>query len=130
MPCSITPQLCLAEQTIQIGIQAGRALEYAHRRGLVHRDIKPANLLFDEEGRVAIADFGLARALAEAAMTEPGGAMLGTARYASPEQVRGQSLDGKADVYALGLVLFEAVIGTVPFTADTTIATLMGRLDK
>ena len=119
-----------SEQAIQIGIQAARALEYAHRRGLIHRDIKPANLLFDEEGRVAIADFGLARALAEAAMTEPGGAMLGTARYASPEQVRGQSLDGKADVYALGLVLFEAVTGRVPFTADTTIATLMGRLDK
>jgi eukaryotic-like serine/threonine-protein kinase len=118
------------EQAIQIGIQAARALEYAHRRGIVHRDIKPANLLFDEEGRIAIADFGLARALAEAAMTEPGGAMLGTARYAAPEQVRGQSLDGKADVYALGLVLYEAVVGTVPFTADTTIATLMGRLDK
>lgn len=118
------------EQTVQLGIQAARALDYAHRRGLVHRDIKPANLLFDDEGRLAIADFGLARALAEAAWTEPGGAVLGTARYASPEQVRGQSLDGKADVYALALVLHEAVAQFVPFTADTTIATLMARLDR
>jgi serine/threonine protein kinase/beta-lactam-binding protein with PASTA domain len=118
------------EQATHIGIQAARALDYAHRRGLVHRDVKPANLLFDEEGRLAIADFGLARALAEAAWTEPGGSMLGTARYASPEQVRGVSLDGRADVYSLGLVLIEAVTGSVPFTADTTIATLMARLDK
>lgn len=118
------------EQTTHIGIQAARALDYAHRRGLVHRDVKPANLLFDEEGRMAIADFGLARALAEAAWTEPGGSMLGTARYASPEQVRGTRLDGKADVYSLGLVLIEAVTGHVPFTADTVIATLTARLDK
>jgi serine/threonine protein kinase len=118
------------EQTTHIGIQAARALDYAHRRGLVNRDVKPANLLFDEDGRLAIADFGLARALSEAAWTEPGGSMLGTARYASPEQVRGTSLDGRADVYSLGLVLIETVTGTVPFTADTTIATLMARLDK
>jgi beta-lactam-binding protein with PASTA domain/tRNA A-37 threonylcarbamoyl transferase component Bud32 len=118
------------EQTTHVGLQAARALDYAHRRGLVHRDIKPANLLFDDEGRIAIADFGLARALAEAAWTEPGGAMLGTARYASPEQVRGHALDGKADVYSLGLVLFEMATGNVPFTSDTTIAMLMSRLDK
>ncbi len=117
-------------QAVQLGIQTARALDYAHRRGLVHRDIKPANLLFDEEGRLAIADFGLARALAEAALTEPGGSVLGTARYASPEQVRGQMLDGGADVYSLSLVLIEAITGSVPFAADTTLATLMARLDK
>ncbi len=116
-------------QTAKVGLQAARALDHAHRRGLVHRDIKPGNLLFDDEERLAVADFGLARALAEAAMTEPGGAMLGTARYASPEQVRGKSLDGKSDVYALGLMLIETMTGTVPFTADTTLATLMARLD-
>jgi len=115
-------------QALLVGLEAARALDYAHRRGLVHRDIKPANLLFDDEGRVCIADFGLARALAEAAWTEPVGTMLGTARYASPEQVQGQSVDGKADVYALALVLVEAVTGRVPFAADTTIATLMGRV--
>src|SRR3954467_5289081 len=76
-------------QALVVGLEAGRALDYAHRRGLVHRDIKPANLLFDEEGRLRIADFGVARALAEAAWTEPQGAILGTARYASPEQAQG-----------------------------------------
>src|SRR3954447_1168888 len=116
-------------QALLVGMEAAKALDYAHRRGLVHRDIKPANLLFDEEGRLCIADFGLARALAEATVTEPIGAMLGTARYASPEQARGSSVDGKADIYALALVLIEAVTGRVPFAADTTIATLMARID-
>jgi serine/threonine-protein kinase len=117
-------------QALMVGLEATRALDHAHRRGFVHRDIKPANLLFGEDGRLRVADFGLARALAEAAWTEPQGAVLGTARYSSPEQAQGQPVDGKADVYALGLVLAEAVTGRVPFTADTTIATLMARVGK
>ena len=117
-------------QARQVGLEAARALEYAHRRGLVHRDIKPANLLFDDEGRLRIADFGLARALAEAAWTEPAGAVLGTARYASPEQAQGASLDGRSDVYSLALVIIESVSGEVPFAADTTLGTLMARVDK
>jgi len=117
-------------QALLVGLEAARALDYASRRGLVHRDIKPANLLFDDEGRLRIADFGLARALAEAAWTEPSGTLLGTARYASPEQVRGARLDGKADVYSLAIVLYEAVTGRVPFMADTTVGTLMGRLEQ
>jgi serine/threonine-protein kinase len=116
-------------QALVVGLEAARALEYAHTRGFVHRDIKPANLLFGEEGRLRVGDFGLARALAEAAWTEPAGAMIGTARYACPEQARGQIVDGKGDVYSLALVLIESVTGRVPFTADTTIATLMGRVD-
>ena len=119
-----------ASQALLVGLEATRALDYAHRRGFVHRDIKPANLLFGEDGRLRVADFGLARALAEAAWTEPQGAVLGTARYASPEQAQGESVDGRADVYSLGLVLIEAVSGSVPFAADTTIATLMGRVGK
>src|SRR5205823_4241989 len=75
-------------------------------------------------------DFGLARALAEAAWTEPQGAVLGTARYASPEQATGEQLTGRADVYSLALVLIEAVTGEVPLTADTTLGTLMARVDR
>jgi serine/threonine-protein kinase len=115
-------------QVAAIGLQAARGLAYAHRRGFVHRDIKPANLLFDEDGVLRIADFGLARALAEAAWTEPAGAMLGTARYASPEQAQGRPLDDRSDVYSLALALYEAVVGRVPFAADTTLATLMARV--
>ena len=117
-------------QALVVGIEAARALDHAHRRGLVHRDIKPANLLFDDEGRLCIADFGLARALAEAAWTEPSGTIVGTARYAAPEQAKGGALDGRADVYSLALVLIEAVTGEVPFTADTTVGTLMARAEQ
>ena len=115
-------------QALVVGLEAARGLDHAHRRGLVHRDVKPANLLFDDEGRLAIADFGIARALAEAACTDPAGAVLGTARYVSPEQAQGSALDGKADVYALALVLVETVTGQVPFVADTAAATLMARV--
>ena len=117
-------------QALLVGIEAARALDYADRRGFVHRDIKPANLLFGDEGRLRIADFGLARALAEAAWTEPQGAVLGTARYAAPEQAKGENLTGKADVYSLALVIIESVTGRVPLVADTTIGTLMARVER
>jgi serine/threonine protein kinase/beta-lactam-binding protein with PASTA domain len=123
-----TGTLLTPEQAVGIGIEACAGLDYAHRRGLIHRDIKPANILFDVDGRLRIADFGLARALAEAAWTEPDGAILGTARYAAPETVEGWVLDGKADVYGLALVLYEGVTGESPFIGDTTIATLMARI--
>jgi eukaryotic-like serine/threonine-protein kinase len=123
-----TGVLLSPEQAVQVGLQAAAGLEYAHRRGLVHRDIKPANLLFDADRRLRIADFGLARALAEASWTEPDGAILGTARYSAPEQVEGWVLDGKADVYALALVLYEGVAGEPAFIGDTTVATLMARV--
>src|SRR5512132_2600009 len=92
-------------QALLVGLEAARGLDYAHRRGLVHRDVKPANLLFGEDGRLRIADFGLARAIAEAAWTEPAGVVLGTARYASPEQAKGLSVDGKTDGYSVALSL-------------------------
>jgi serine/threonine-protein kinase len=115
-------------QVAVLGAQAASGLAYAHRRGIVHRDIKPSNLLFDDEGHLRIADFGVARALAEAALTEPLGAIFGTARYASPEQAEGRPLDDRTDVYSLALVLYESLTGRVPFTADTITAMLMARV--
>lgn len=117
-------------QAARVGRDVASALEYAHARDVLHRDVKPANLLFDEHGIVRVADFGLARALAEASWTEPAGGMLGTARYASPEQAMGAQLDARSDLYALALVLVEAVTGRVPFASDTTIGMLTARTQK
>ncbi len=114
-------------QAARVGRDVASALEYAHARGILHRDVKPANLLFDEHGIVRVADFGLARALAEASWTEPQGAVFGTARYASPEQATGSQLDARSDLYALSLVLVEAVTASVPFSADTTLGMLSAR---
>ena len=83
--------LLTVAQAARVGRDVASALEYAHARDVLHRDVKPANLLFDEHGVVRVADFGLARALAEASWTEPAGGMLGTARYASPEQANGRA---------------------------------------
>jgi beta-lactam-binding protein with PASTA domain/tRNA A-37 threonylcarbamoyl transferase component Bud32 len=117
-------------QALLVGLEAARGLEYAHGQGLVHRDIKPANLLFDTAGRLRIADFGLARALAEAGWTDPAGEVVGTARYAAPEQAQGTRMGLKADVYALALVINESVTGAVPFVADSVAGTLMARVDS
>jgi serine/threonine-protein kinase len=117
-------------QALLVGLETAKGLDAAHRRGFVHRDIKPGNLLFDADARLRIADFGLARALAEAAWTEPMGAVLGTARYASPEQARGEALDGRSDVYSLAVVVIEAATGRTPFAADTSLGTLMARADQ
>ena len=114
-------------QAAHVGRQVVAALGYAHVRGLVHRDIKPANLLFDEHGIVRVADFGLARALAEASWTEPAGTVVGTARYAAPEQAGGESLDGRADLYSLAVVLVESCTGEVPVVGDTAISTMVAR---
>lgn len=111
-------------QAVVVGLDAARALSHAHQRGLVHRDVKPGNLLFDDDGSLHLADFGLARALAEASWTEPNGIAVGTARYVSPEQALGRRLDGRSDVYSLALVLVECLTGEVPFVGDSTAATL------
>lgn len=117
-------------QSAHVGRQVAAALKYAHTRGLVHRDIKPGNLLFDEHGLVRVADFGLARALAEASWTEPAGEVFGTARYAAPEQGNAASLDARADLYSLALVLVESCTGQVPVVADTAIGTLAARSSR
>jgi serine/threonine-protein kinase len=117
-------------QCAHLGHDVAVALDYAHSRRIVHRDIKPANLLFDEHGVVRIADFGLARALAEASWTEPAGAVFGTARYASPEQARGTTLDARSDLYSLALVLYEAITASIPFASDTLMGTLAQRTQR
>ncbi|HEY8217103.1 MAG TPA: PASTA domain-containing protein [Acidimicrobiia bacterium] len=117
------------EQAAHVARQVAAALAYAHGRGIVHRDIKPANLLFDAHGIVRVADFGLARALAEASWTEPAGTVVGTTRYVAPEQVGG-TLDGRADLYSLAIVLVEACTGEVPVVGDTAIGTLAARAHR
>src|SRR4051794_19135355 len=122
--------LLTVAQAARVGRDVASALEYAHARDVLHRDVKPASLLFDEHGVVRVADFGLARALAEASWTEPAGGMLGTARYASPEQASGLQLDARSDLYSLALVLVESVTGRVPFAADTTLGMLHARTQR
>ena len=116
-------------QAVLIGLQAGGGLEHAHAEGFVHRDIKPANLMFTGKGRLKIADFGISRAVAEASWTEPEGALIGTARYAAPEQALGRGIDGRADIYALSLTLIEAVTGEVPLVGSNPLATMVLRQD-
>ena len=117
-------------QALLLGLEGARGLDDAHDRGLVHRDIKPGNLLFGDDGRLRIADFGLARAIAEAGWTDEAGSLVGTARYAAPEQARGERVGPAGDIFALALSINESVSGSVPFTNDSVVATLMARTDQ
>ena len=115
--------------TIHIGMAVASALDAAHANGLVHRDIKPANILITPAGRVLLADFGIAKALGgkESDLTSEN-IMMGTAKYLSPEQVRGKKLDGRADIYSLGLVLYECLAGRVPFLGESDVDTALARV--
>lgn len=117
-------------QALVVGLHAAEGLAHAHEQGFVHRDIKPANLLFGLDGRLRVADFGIARAVAEAAWTEPEGALIGTARYAAPEQASGSEVDQRADMYSLALTIIEGVTGTVPLVESTPLATMLIRQDR
>ena len=103
---------------IRMGIDVASALGFAHREGVVHRDIKVDNILFDEHGNAIVADFGIARAVSNYVQQTGTNMVVGTPQYFSPEQARGQPLDGRADIYSLGVTLYRAAAGVLPFTGD------------
>ena len=103
---------------IRMGIDVASAIGFAHREGVVHRDIKIDNILFDEHGNAIVADFGIARAVTNYAKQTGTNMVVGTPQYFSPEQARGQPLDGRADIYSLGVTLFRAATGVLPFNGE------------
>jgi beta-lactam-binding protein with PASTA domain/tRNA A-37 threonylcarbamoyl transferase component Bud32 len=114
-------------QAARLTAETARALDAAHRRGIVHRDVKPGNVMVGRDGRVKVGDFGIARALAEAQMTLPG-TTLGSVHYFSPEQARGEPTTPASDVYSLGILLYELLTGRRPFEGDSAAAIAMARL--
>ena len=109
----------------RIFTQLTDALSYAHAKGVVHRDLKPANALIDSQGNIFLTDFGIAKLLESASprLTQTD-AIMGTPAYISPEQAQGQPVDRRSDIYSLGIILYEMVTGSVPFTAETPLAVL------
>ncbi len=122
-------QQMAVEEALRIAIDLCQALEYAHQRGLIHRDIKPANVMLDQEGRPILMDFGIARLLGGGAHTATG-TVLGTALYMAPEQVQGQPVDGRADIYALGVTLFQMLSNRPPFEADSVVTLMMKHVQE
>ena len=115
------------DEALRITRQLAEGLSAAHARDVVHRDLKPANVLIDQGGDAFISDFGVARSLATSGLTQTG-AVIGTPDYLSPEQARGESVDGRSDLYALGLILYEMLAGAMPFAGGTVSETLAQRM--
>lgn len=116
------PQIC------KVVGQVGEALSYAHRRGVTHRDVKPTNVLIEATGNALLSDFGLAKIVEASVQLTATGGILGTPAYMSPEQALGRASDGRSDLYALGVILFELTTGRLPFSAETPVAVLMKHL--
>jgi serine/threonine protein kinase len=122
-------------QALMLIAQAGRALDAAHRRGLVHRDVKPANILIergadDEPDHVYLADFGISKHARSRSGLTATGQLVGTIDYIAPEQIQGKSVDGRADIYSLGCVLYECVTGRVPFKKDLDAAVIWAHVEE
>src|SRR5271155_4807961 len=122
-------------QALPLIAEAGRALDAAHRRGLVHRDVKPANILIergadDEPDHVYLADFGISKHSRSRSGLTATGQLVGTIDYIAPEQIQGKSVDGRADIYSLGCVLYECVTGRVPFKKDLDAAVIWAHVEE
>ncbi len=114
-------------EVLQVSTQIGQALNYAHQRKLVHRDVKPANILLNVQNEAILTDFGIVKITGGTQHTATG-ALLGTAQYMSPEQIRGTSVDARSDIYSFGVMLFEMVGGRPPFLADSAMTLMMMHL--
>ena len=117
------------DEAAAYSIEVGRGLAAAHARRLVHRDVKPQNVLIDSEGRAKVTDFGIARELEQDGLTKTG-RVLGTTDYVSPEQAMGKGVDARSDIYSLGILLYEMLIGEVPFQADNLVGVAMKHVNE
>jgi serine/threonine-protein kinase PpkA len=119
-----------AEQSLTYTRQIASALGYAHAQGLVHRDVKPANILFRANGSAVLSDFGIAKSLDDRTQFTQAGFAVGTPSYMSPEQARGLEIDGRADLYALGVVLYEMLVGKLPYNGTDALSTALAHLTE
>ncbi|QHF31312.1 serine/threonine-protein kinase [Pseudomonas sp. R32] len=118
------------EQGLSYIRQIASALGYAHAQGLVHRDVKPANILFRADGTAVLSDFGIAKSLDDRTQFTQAGFAVGTPSYMSPEQARGQEIDGRADLYALGVVFYEMLVGKLPYSGNDALSTALAHLTE
>ncbi|WP_296262702.1 MULTISPECIES: serine/threonine-protein kinase [unclassified Pseudomonas] len=119
-----------ADQGLTYIRQIASALGYAHAQGLVHRDVKPANILFRANGSAVLSDFGIAKSLDDRTQFTQAGFAVGTPSYMSPEQARGLEIDGRADLYALGVVLYEMLVGKLPYNGSDALSTALAHLTE
>ena len=118
------------EYAIAIVAQVADALHHGHQRGIIHRDVKPSNILISRDGRPLLTDFGIAKALHETTGLTRTGTSIGTPEYMAPEQIQGQPVDARTDIYALGIVLYEMLAGWAPFSSTTPVATLYKQVNE